>query len=38
LDDDNIFYLNHLHEGEKLKTEDLKEFVEYLFSLDVEII
>ncbi|MDD5770608.1 MAG: 5'-3' exonuclease H3TH domain-containing protein [Candidatus Gracilibacteria bacterium] len=38
LDDENIFYINHMHNGEKVKTEDLKNFINYLFSLDIEII
>lgn len=38
LDDENIFYINVLHDGEKVPKESVKEFLKYLFSLDVEII
>lgn len=38
LDDKNIFYINHLHEWNQVKTEDLKDFLKMLFSLDIEII
>jgi len=38
LDDKNIFYINVLHEWEKVSKEKLKEFLNYLFSLDIEII
>lgn len=38
LDDENIFYINHLHEGKKIETQKLKDFINFLFSLDIEII
>ncbi len=38
LDDENIFYINHLHEGEKIETQKLKDFMHYIFWLDSEII
>lgn len=38
LDNENIFYINHLHGGEKIETQKLKDFINYIFSLDIEII
>lgn len=38
LDDKNIFYINHLHKWEQVETNNLKDFINYLLSLDVEII
>lgn len=38
LDDKNIFYINFWHEWEKVSRESLREFIKYLFSIDIEII
>lgn len=38
LDDENIFYINVSHQWEKVPRESVKEFIKYLFSLDIEII
>lgn len=38
LDNENIFYINHMHEGEKVSTDSLKDFINKLFSMDIEII
>lgn len=38
LDDKNIFYINVLHEGEKISYEESRDFLKYLFSLDIEIV
>lgn len=38
LDDQNIFYINVLHEGEKISYEESRDFLKYLFSLDIEIV
>lgn len=38
LDNENIFYINHMHEWEKVSTDCLKDFINKLFLLDIEII
>lgn len=38
LDDEHIYYLNVLHEGEQLWYDDTKQFLEFLFALDIEIV
>lgn len=38
LDDENIFYINVSHEWEKVSREQVKNFIKYLFSLDIKII
>lgn len=38
IDQDNIFYINVLHEGEKIDIRDVQEFLEELLSLDILII
>lgn len=38
LDDENIFYINILHDGKKISYDESKDFLEFLFSLDIEIV
>lgn len=38
LDDKNIFYINFWHDWDKVSREKLKDFIKYLFALDIEII
>jgi DNA polymerase I-like protein with 3'-5' exonuclease and polymerase domains len=38
LDDKNIFYINRLHEGEKVSDESLKKFLQELFIKDFLIV
>lgn len=38
LDEKNIFYINYWHNWDKVSYENLKEFIDFLFSIDIEII
>ncbi len=38
LDEKNIFYINVLHDWEKISYEESRDFLEFLFSLDIEIV
>jgi DNA polymerase I-like protein with 3'-5' exonuclease and polymerase domains len=38
LNDENIFYINFWHNWDKVSRAKLKDFIKYLFSLDIEII
>lgn len=38
IDEKSIFYINHMHNWEKVETNDLKEFFNDIFSMDIEII
>lgn len=38
LDDEHLYYINHMHEWEKVTSEKLKDFINFLFDLDIEII
>lgn len=38
LDEENVFYINHLHVWEQVESSDLKEFLNDIFALDIEIV
>lgn len=38
LDDEHIYYINLWHQGEKISYDEAKDFLQYLFDLDVTII
>lgn len=38
LDEENVFYINHLHFWEQAESSDLKEFLNDIFALDIEIV